>query len=86
VKKNLKSKISCQTPFKYRSETNSVRLQLVKIEAKMNLVWSLIRSKTKRTACPWTSEDRSENVQVVPKFWRNEVKWRELSQHFQSWR
>ncbi len=34
--KNLKSKISCQTPFKYRSKTNSFSLQLVKIEAKIN--------------------------------------------------
>jgi hypothetical protein len=32
--KNLKSKISCQTPFKYRTETNSISLQLVKIKAK----------------------------------------------------
>jgi hypothetical protein len=30
----LKSKISCQIPFEYGSETNSISLQLVKIKAK----------------------------------------------------
>jgi hypothetical protein len=32
---------------KYRSETTSISLQLVKMEAKTNLVRSLVRSKTK---------------------------------------
>jgi hypothetical protein len=37
---------------KYRSETIRINLQLVKIEAKTNLVRSLGRSKTKLTAFP----------------------------------
>jgi hypothetical protein len=55
IHENLKSKISCQTPFKYRSETNSISLQFVKIEAKMKLVRSSERSKTKQIACSLNS-------------------------------
>jgi hypothetical protein len=36
----------------YRSKRNSISLQLVKIEAKMNFSQSLVRLKTKRTAFP----------------------------------
>ncbi len=64
-------------------ETNSISLLLVMIEAKTNLVRIIVRSKTKRTACPQTSTDQSENDQVVPKFW-NKVKRRELAQLFQN--
>ncbi len=70
--------------IKYRSETNGISLQFVKIEAKTNLVRSIVRSKTKRTACSQISEDRSENYQVVPKFWNNKVKQRELAQFFRN--
>ena len=45
----------------YRSETNSISLQQVKIEAKTNIGQSIVRLKTKRTAYPQTSGDRSEN-------------------------
>ncbi len=68
MKKNLKSKISCQTPFKYRSETNSIRLQLFKIEAKMNLVRSL--------------KDRKRNELLVPELLKIEAKTSRLFQNF----
>ncbi len=98
---------------KYRSETNSTSVKLVKIEAKSKRKWiglvkHFMRAKEKGTKVNQRSKRkqvglvfnfartkqseteflpcqlRSKNDQVVPKFWKNKVKRRDLAQHFQS--